>query len=243
MMSLRRCTSILLLLVTANGTVYADSFALKASVAYWDFDFAGDVISSVSLDDEFRLNDDAGLIAAVALEHPVPLIPNFRAAYTELSDRAETTLSAGFDFNGEQFTVGQSIDSEIDLTHYDFTAYYQLIDIGMDLDVGATARFFIGEMAVLNVSEDISAWQPMLYVSTKLGLPFSGTYFGGHVNAGQDIVDYEVHVGWETDALIFPAFGVTIGYRSLSIDAGERDFDVDVNLESKGVLVSLTAEL
>ena len=130
----------------------------------------------------------------------------------------------------------------MDLSHTDLTLYYELIDVGMDLDLGLTARYLEGEVELNNVRESAEVLLPMIYLRGKFNLPFTGTYIGGQVNAasysGDSILDGDVKVGWQTENFIFPEFGVEAGYRQFSIDADES---VLIDLEMDGVFVNLTA--
>ncbi|MFT6038757.1 MAG: hypothetical protein ACI9TP_001549, partial [Candidatus Azotimanducaceae bacterium] len=69
-------------------------------------------------------------------------------------------------------------------------------------------------------------------------------YFGGDINyasyGGNQIADYAVKVGWETENFILPEFGIEAGYRSFSIDADADDLDVNVDTQVDGVFLNLT---
>ena len=219
----------------------ADVIGIHGGIGYWAYDFNGDAISDISLDDDFNITSDNGGHVYVALEHPIPLLPNVRVAYTSMSDSSTSALTTGFAFKGVPFLLGQTVNTEIDLTHTDFTFYYEIVDIGFDLDLGVTGRLMSGEVSVDAVKENVKVVLPMAYANAKFGLPFSGLYIGGLVNAGSHVVDYQLKVGWETENFIFPEFGAEVGYRRFSVDAGEGDFDVSVDVDTDGVFLNLTA--
>ncbi|MCB1647772.1 MAG: hypothetical protein KDI36_20095, partial [Pseudomonadales bacterium] len=86
---------------------------------------------------------------------------------------------------------------------------------------------------------------PMLYGRARFNLPFTGTWVGGDINyvgySGNQIADYALKIGWETENFIFPEFGIEGGYRKFSIEVDEDDADVDVNTDIDGIFINLTA--
>jgi outer membrane protein len=235
---------LLVVLLLAGASARADFVGLYAGAGYWNANFSGDVIAGVSVEDDLKIDSSNSSYVYLAFEHPVPLIPNIKLAHTTLKDSGTGALSQAFTFNGDVYTVNETVTSEIDLTHTDVTLYYELLDLGMDLDVGITGRYFQGEVAVNNTREDLNVLLPMLYGHAKFGLPFTGTYFGGDINyasySGNQIADYAVKVGWETENFILPEFGIEAGYRSFSIDADADDLDVNVDTQVDGVFLNLT---
>ncbi|MCB1646277.1 MAG: TIGR04219 family outer membrane beta-barrel protein, partial [Pseudomonadales bacterium] len=137
-----------LLLMAAVPSAYADFIGIYAGAGYWNADFSGNVIDGVSVDSDLNIDSDAGNYIYAAFEHPIPFVPNIRLARTGISDTGTGTLNSSFVFNGTTFTVDQTVRTEIDLTHTDLTLYYELIDTGMDVDLGLTARYLQGEVSV-----------------------------------------------------------------------------------------------
>lgn len=223
----------------------ADVMGVYGGVGYWKSDFGGDVISDVDVDDDLNISSDNGAHIFVGFEHPVPLLPNIKIARTNIKDSGTGTLDSTFVFQGQTFTVNQSVDTSVDLSHTDFTFYYELVDIGMDVDVGVTGRWFDGEVRVDQASEDLDVVLPMLYARGKFYLPFSGLYVGGDAHgvsySGNRVTDLAVKVGWQTESFIFPEFGIEGGYRKLTLEGDEDDTDVDVNVDIDGVFINLTA--
>ena len=226
------------MLLAACAMGRADTLGVYASVGYWAFDYDGDVLTDVSLDDDFDITKNGSLMADVSFEHPIPMLPNVRLAYSGLDDSSTGVLTRGFNFEGTPFTIGQAVSSELDLTHIDTTLYYELVDLGFDLDLGVTGRFLNGKLSVNGVSEDLTTVVPMVFAHTRIYLPFSGTYLGAVANVGSAIVDYQLKVGWATENFIFPEFGIEAGYRNFDID---DDDDVDLNVDTDGAFISLVA--
>ncbi|MEM7365972.1 MAG: TIGR04219 family outer membrane beta-barrel protein [Pseudomonadota bacterium] len=229
----------------APTTVHADFLGLHLGIGYWDNEFAGDVVDGVSVGNELGVGEDASLHFYAALEHPIPVIPNIRVARTGIEGSGAGTLASNFTFEGQNFAVGQQVATTIDLTHTDLTLYYEIIDIGFDLDVGITARSLEGQVQMDTTREDVDEVIPMVYLRGKLGLPFTGTYFAGTANAlafgDSEISDYAIAIGWETENFILPEFGIEGGLRRFTIDVQEQDAQVNVDMEVDGIFVNLTA--
>lgn len=222
----------------------ADFVGIHGGAGYWDSQIGGEIlINEIDLEDDLNITGNSSNHFWFALEHPVPLLPNIRIAATKLEDSGDGTISQDFVFLGTSYTVSQQVHTEIDLTLADVTLYYEIIDIGMDLDVGVTARWIEAELGIEDFTDSADVVVPMIYVSAKVGLPFSGGYIAGHVNAvnyeGNGLTDYTVKVGWETENFIFPEFGIELGYRDFSLKADDSDLYFDINVE--GAFLNLTA--
>lgn len=228
----------------AGAGAQADFLGVYVGAGYWNAGFDGDVVANVDLGRELQIDGDAGNSFYVRFEHPLPILPNVRLARTGIKDSGQGVLGTNFTFNGQTFSASQAVTTEIDLTHTDVTLYYEIIDLGFDLDIGVTARLLEGEIAISPVREDVSAVLPMIFLSAKVGLPFSGLYLGADANAiaysGNSITDFAVKIGWETENFILPEFGIEAGYRRFALEADEGDVDVDWNVAVDGVFINLT---
>ena len=232
----------LMVLLSIATHASADTIGLHLGAGYWNTDFSGNVIANVDLDSELDVKDAGSVYVYAHVEHPLPFIPNLRIARTEIEESGSGTLAGNFNFEGTNFVLGQAVRSSIDMSHTDFTLYYELIDTGADLDVGLTARYLEGEVTLNNISESAEAILPMLYLRGKLNLPFTGTYIGGQANvisvSGDSMLDADLKLGWQTENFIFPEFGVEAGYRTFDVDVDES---VLIDLEMDGVFINLTA--
>lgn len=220
----------------------ADSIGLHLGGGYWDTGFSGSVISGVSIESELDIESAGSNYVYLHIEHPLPFIPNLRAARTNIDESGIGTLSTNFAFEGTNFAVGQAVASHVDMSHTDLTLYYELIDTGADLDFGLTVRYLEGEVSLNGISESAEAILPMLYLRGKFNLPFTGTYIGAQANvisySGDSMLDADLKLGWQTENFIFPEFGVEAGYRTFDIDVDES---LLIDLEMDGVFVNLTA--
>ncbi len=235
---------VLLTLMLASASARADFLGVYVGAGYWNQGMSGDAIGDVSIQDELRFSDSSGLQAYVRFEHPVPLLPNVRVARSEIEDSSVGLLTGPVSFQGVTFTSGQTVNTSIDMTHTDVTLYYELVDIGIDLDVGITGRIMDGQLAMGGAIEQTNTVLPLVYVAGKVGLPFSGLYVAGDVNGlgfgNAKIADFAVKLGWETDSFFLPEFGVELGYRRFVIDASASDIDFVVDMDVDGLFLNLT---
>ncbi|QUX97015.1 hypothetical protein C0J08_17125 [Marinomonas sp. CT5] len=135
-------------------------------------------------------NSDLNSYFGVAIEHPIPLIPNFRLQHQSMES-----------------------SSNIDLSFNDYTLYYELLDglTLVNLDVGATFR-------KIDNNTSIDDTYPLLYVSAFLDIPGTALSVGGEVKSGggsdADITDTTFKVKFQP--LIFA--GLELGYRTVNED-------------------------
>ncbi len=226
----------------------ADTLGIYGGIGQWQGDFSGDVTSqSVQMDSDLGFDDSDVTQGYVNFEHPIPMLPNVRLAYADISESANGTLGRDFQFAGNNYQAGARVASDLDLTMTDVTFYYELWDMGGDLDLGITARNFDGHLGMdsdlVAGREDLDGWLPMLYVAARFDLPLTGLYIGGTANgvgySGNDVLDYQIGVGYEF-GLVAVDLGVELGYRSLSLDLDDDDVaDFASNIDMDGAYLNL----
>jgi outer membrane protein len=209
-----------------SSATLADALGFRISANSWSQDYEGTVQSGPT---EFDLNDDLGFddesnsSFSIALEHPLPLLPNIMLSRTEMESTATGTITGIFDgvaYNGDVRTDG-------DLSHTDLTLYYELLDNWISLDFGLTIRQFEEGIKVTDLTglasspsseEEFDEVLPLIYLATKFELPLSGLYVGADINAisydDDELIDYKVNIGYETSL----GFGAELGFRSFSVD-------------------------
>ena len=155
-------------------------------------------------------SDDNSASVYVALEHPIPLIPNLRLQATDLSSSSSA--------------------EKLDLSHTDATLYYEILDNWVHLDIGMTARIFDGTVKNKRSGQsvDVDDTVALAYGSAMLELPIFDLYAavsGNTTNIGDnEIYDFTARVGWE--AIL--GLGVEVGYRSFKANmdnVGNGDID------------------
>lgn len=216
----------------------------------WQADLSGDIgVDSISFSDLGAGEEDANYFY-VALEHPVPVIPNIRLQKMDLSYSQTGVISQSFQLDDQTFTASDTIFSDIDLSHTDITLYYELLDNWVSLDLGLTARVFDGSIFAQSVASpaiaervDLEATLPMLYLKTQFDLPFSGFYITAGGNAigydGHSLTDLSAGVGYQSDGLALD-FGVEIGLRQFSIELDDLDDELNTNVDIDGMYMAAT---
>ncbi|EKE73727.1 TIGR04219 family outer membrane beta-barrel protein [Gallaecimonas xiamenensis] len=227
----------------------ADALGIYAGVGQWKNDFSGDLLSEqVQVDDELGL-DSADLTQwYVNFEHPIPLLPNLRLAYSDISESGKGQLNENVEFDNTTFIAGTEVKSDLQIEMTDVTFYYELWDIGGDLDLGITARHLDGHVELANDltgsgRESVDEWVPMLYLNGRFDLPLTGLYVGAQGNgvtySGNRLIDYSAFVGYDFDIIGPVDVGVQLGYRSMELKLDDiGDFDADLKLD--GVFANLS---
>ena len=167
----------------AASVTQADIIGASAGAYYWKQSWDGDVQSgpdSIDTKKDLGYDEDNGNSIYVALEHPVPVLPNIRLQRTDIEISESNQLSRNFTFEGDTYTVADTVDSTTDLTHTDATFYYELLDNWVNLDLGLTVRMFDGEVRLATTgregSIELDAPVPMLYANARFNLPLTGLY-------------------------------------------------------------------
>lgn len=233
-------------LLVMGQIAMADTLGIYLGAGTWNQDYSGDLLLWQT--DALNVSGDSGSTLYVKFEHPVPVLPNIKIATAEISDSgvADVVYPGPLTLN---------TDTTIDLSHTDLTFYYEIIDTGMDLDLGLTFRKFDGEitqiadiagtLTPLATNTDITATIPMLYLSFRVDLPLTGFYLGADANAlsisGNGFVDYSAMIGWTTSAAIVADIGVEAGVRSFSVKADTQKLDLDLDFETDGVFLRVVA--
>lgn len=225
-MILKKILTALLITLCSFSMASADTLGFRVGGGIWQPDAEGKFRqgsgSNIDLDSNLKLKDgeDQNYVYAV-LEHPLPLIPNFKVANTTLSFNGTGDSPTSFTYGGTTFTT--NLTSKLVLDHSDVTAYYQFLDNWLNFDLGLTARSFAGELTVTNGTDtytsNIDQTVPMLYGALGISMPFlSGLYAGIEVNYieydGSMIKDHIAKISYTTSYLV----GIEVGVRTFTIE-------------------------
>ncbi|GGY73107.1 membrane protein [Cellvibrio zantedeschiae] len=218
---------------------------LYAGAGSWLSDYDGKAGNpSVTLND-LGVKEDYNNYFYVAIEHPIPFIPNIRLTQTNLKSSQTGTVTQSFTIGDTTYAANESVKSSFDLSHRDATLYYQLLDNWINLDLGVTARQFDGyvrtESASSNENLKIDLTAPLLYAKAQFDLPFTGLSAGveGNYTSYQDnsLSDYSAKLTYLFDTVV--DVGVEVGYRKMSIKISDNDLEADMTL--KGPYAALIA--
>lgn len=219
--------------------VYAGGYA-------WSPDTSGSIASGsndIDMEDDLGFDDSDQTVLYVGLEHAVPVLPNVRLRYMDLSDDASNTVVSPITFNGE--ILAGNLASEYDMEMLDGTFYWSPLDNVVKLDLGVTVRqmdadFTIRSQTVGNVaSESASETFPLAHGAVRANLPLTGVYVGGEINAieydGSGMRDFDAYIGWQSDFLL----GVKAGYSRLEVELDDVS-GLDSDLEIGGPYLAAT---
>ncbi|GLS27533.1 TIGR04219 family outer membrane beta-barrel protein [Marinibactrum halimedae] len=219
---------------------------IYAGVGAWNSDYSGNTgVQSIEVED-LGLDDETNNFFYVALEHPVPLLPNVRLQYTDLTIDADTVLTQTFQLDDVTFSVDENVATSLDFTHADATLYYEILDNWVSLDVGVTFRAFTGEAEVTGDTAgtetiDLDAVIPMAYGKAQFDLPFSGFYVGADANlisySGHSLNDFTAKIGYAYESVLDA--GVEIGYRRMALELDDLD-DLNADLTMDGPYAAFT---
>lgn len=238
---------------------HADTLGIYAGGGVWHASSEGDIgtdATPLTLE-ELGFDEEQNLSFYVALEHPLPVLPNMRLAATTLELSGSETLARGSTDElriaiDADFSIpdGSTVTSDIDLDFIDYTLYYELLDNYVSLDLGITARQFDGSASFSYVDastieqstqRDLDVVLPMIYTKVQLDLPLTGWYFGGHANIidydDNSVADIEAKVGYMTEGLGLD-LGFDLGFRQFSIETDPEDDDLTVDLTLDGPFAS-----
>ncbi|ALO36221.1 hypothetical protein CMT41_16890 [Colwellia sp. MT41] len=170
----------------------------------------------------------------VAFEHPIPLIPNIKIASTTLDTVGGTQLTSSFTFDQVSYAAGSTLDTTLDASFVDYTLYYEVFDNDLlSFDFGITARDLDANIQVadqvtqLQSDLDVSGIIPMFYLSTIIGLPFTGLNIFAEANFlsfdDQTVYDAQIGVSYSILDNLAVDFDVTLGYRTMKMELNDLD--------------------
>ena len=245
-----KTTRIVLLLSTllfmCVSSVRADFVGFKIGASYWQPDLTGSFIGDGVADTPIDLVGDLGLEdispsnLVLTLEHPIPLLPNIRYQNLEF-DSMGSNIHSGLTFNDTVFPAG-NVNTTYDLSHDDIVLYYEILDNWVSLDFGLDIKIFDGEVTlddggIITESVLIDETIPLLYLSARFDLPFSGFYIGADfigASAGDNsLEDTSIMLGYESDG----GLGFEGGIKKFSLEINDVT-DINADLEYDGIYLN-----
>jgi len=235
-------STLLFLCVTS---VRADFVGFEIGASYWEPELTGSFASvgdpSIDLVGDLGLEDITPSNLVLTLEHPIPLLPNIKYQNMDLDSTGSNMLSNAIDFNGSNFPIGSTVNSTFDLSHNDIVLYYELLDNWISLDFGLDIKIFDGGVSlddgVSTASEPIDETMPLLYLSARFDLPFSGFYIGadliGASTGDNSLEDTSLMLGYESDS----GLGIEGGIKKFSLEINDVT-DINADLEYDGVYLN-----
>lgn len=243
-------TRIVSTLILANALAFsgnssADFVGLNIGASYWSPDIIGSFNSgnnaSIDLVDDLGLDDNHSQTSMVLiLEHPIPLLPNIKYQSFDLDSSGSKIIDSDLNFNGQTFSSGNLLRSTFDVSHEDIVLYYELLDNWVNLDFGVDLKKFDGEVGLSgNTTTRIAVDEviPLLYVSARFDLPFTGFYIGADINSfsigDSSVEDSTIKLGYESGS----GLGFEGGLKKFSLELDDVD-NLDTNLEYDGLYLN-----
>lgn len=181
----------------------------------------GDLTDVNLKDDLFWKEENQGYLF-ITFEHPVPIVPNIRIMSTSLDHSGSGTAS--FVLDGKTFTGDVTSSGSFDQT--DITAYWEVLDNVVSLDLGLNVKFLDFSYSVASTGESTSdtvdATIPMVYGLVGVS-PIPGLILSLETNYvsidGNSLTDLAAKVAYTTDFHL----GIEGGYRSQSYKLDDVD--------------------
>lgn len=216
------------------GSVQADTLlGLYIGGQMWSNEASGSFGEGSDNQAVFEFDDKNQGSFYVALEHPIPLIPNIKIASTTLDTVGGTEISGTFNFAGQVFSANAELDTTLDASYVDYTLYYEVFDNDLlSFDFGLTARDLDARIKVADANDmgsdkNVSGYIPMAYVSTIVGLPFTGFNVFAEANFisydSQTLYDAQVGVSYALLDNLAVDLDITLGYRSVKMELNDLD--------------------
>ena len=129
------------------------------------------------------------------------------------------------------------------MSHDDIVLYYEILDNWVNLDVGLDLKRFDGEVSIVGTTNttvsrnQVDETVPLLYLSARFDLPFSGFYLGANISSfsidDSSADDVTIMLGYESGT----GFGIEGGVRTFSLELDDVD-GLNSDLEYDGAFVN-----
>lgn len=221
---------------------YADLLSLSLGKSLWQGALTGESQSQADRARKLKPVDFNKLALTqeeypgywLQLEHPLPLLPNVRVAYTQINSfrrvRDVSSISSG---DGLSISTPQNIDTAMAFNTLDATFYYEVLDHWVNLDAGLSLRkldgyldvfYELGEQYPRNFPHSYTEMNeiiPMLYSQAQLDIPGTGVFLQTRLNAissgGDRFIDAEANIGYQWSGVPGLDIGLLLGYRKAQL--------------------------
>lgn len=191
-------------------TATADTIlGLYVGAQGWNADYDGSYGIGNNIQPVYVDSDDTQTSFYVALEHPVPLLPNVKIRQNNL----EVDNSVGAN--------GSSFDNT------DYTLYYEIFDNDIvALDVGINGKQFDGtargQAQDISFTQEFSGVIPTAYGAARIGLPFTNWTVTGEAKAvsfdDSELYDLQAAIEYRLIDNLAVDISISAGYRSMKVE-------------------------
>jgi hypothetical protein len=237
----------------------AQDGSIAVKVRRWQAEIKGDIQvdddniggTAIDVDDTFGF-DDKEDFDELHLTMGLPLLGRFNFQYLKGGFEGTRTLSTDITFAGTTFTVGTTIDAELDFEAYTLLWQFGASTpgvIGADVGAGAIAGIKYFDIhaeardAFTGTSDEVRVRAPLpvvgAYVRTNLGKMLSveaqvhGIKFFDNLNLGLSGIFYDATIAIDAK---FSGVFAGVGYRLMHMDVQYEDgTDADIQLDINGI--------
>jgi outer membrane protein len=248
---MKKIASLLALAALFSLSAHADFARIEAGLGIWQSDPSGTVTSTSDeeVDTETALNYDTESVNYVWLlfKHPLPVIPNIRLEYTDLSHSGD--LSSTVTWKGQDYNATAS--SDLGLEQADLTLYYNLLDntFWSTLDLGLNVKYVDASFSLKDAAKSFTASEtifiPMAYVRTRIEVPATDLGLEGDIKyiaySDSSFFDARVKADYTFDITPVVQPAIEVGYRVQKLEIDEDGFDVKTDIDFSGFYVGVMA--
>ena len=241
---MKKIITILSLSALISSSLLADLARLEMGVGSWLNTASGEKTytdNGANGVDTSLEEENSNLYIWTLIKHPIPIIPNLRLEYTNVSTKGVA--------NGtfEDFTASNS-PTQLEMLQYDIIPYYNLLDntAWMTLDVGLDIKVMDISYKAENVSTLLSTSYsetnnfvlPLLYTRARVEIP--GTNIGLETDVkfvsynSSKVYDIRAKVDYTLEFIPVIQPAIEIGYRTQKYDIDDSDIDGKLNLDFSG---------
>lgn len=226
----------------------ADFIGLNIGATHWAPDLTGSFNSiggtTIDLVDSLGIDDPSQTSMVIILEHPIPVLPNIKYQGFDLGTTGRRTLGGteSITFSGQTYN-NETVSSTFDLSHDDIVLYYEVLDNWVNLDFGLDLKRFDGEVSLVGDANTtrsrivVDETIPLLYLSARVDLPFSGFYVGADINnfslGDSSVEDSTLKLGYESGS----GLGIEGGLKTFSLELDDVN-NLNSNLKYDGIFVN-----
>ncbi len=234
----KNLTSTALALACCQHAAADTIFGIYAGAGSWQSEYSGEAGDPAVTANDLGIKDNNNTFYYIAIEHPVPFLPNIKVQQNDITSNQSSTIEKSFSIGDITFPAGSNGKTDFDLSYTDATLYYEALDNWLNLDVGITLRKYSGylkaESMQLSDEIDVDIAVPLIYGKFQFDLPltgFSAGFEGNYISYdSNNLTDYSAKIGYMFDSAL--DLGLEVGYRAMKIDINEDD--VITNLDIKG---------
>ncbi len=218
-------------------------YGLNAGVEGWFMETTGGFANQSQLTN-FNFDDEAQSKLYLALEHPIPFVPNFKVSYNQLDTSGDTTLTNNFEFSGQNYAAGSQLDTSLDVEMVDYILYYEVLDNDLvSIDIGIDAKAIEGTVdvsgsGVASSSNSFDVVVPTLYSRAVLGLPLTNWWLVAEGSAlaldDNSITDVQAALAYTVIDTLAVDMTLHLGYRSLNVELDDVD-ELYADIDFEGV--------